>query len=467
MFNKNENENIKLFEISYKEYYLMNRDILYKIKIEKNKENILLLINNYLKIINISNLQTLNKEFNSIQNAYEFLISCFENNIVFINDIKMNKLIKLIFKVSENNKIEIILLYKHTKINFINEIKKSDNLSNNISNNPNNIKLYINITNDSYAYADLDNSFLVFNSINNILYLIYSSINKSMICFDLSKNKKVIEIKNKDYYFTNYRHYLNKNNKRDLIMSLSWENILKIWDTYNWEIILNINKVNILGYLISGCFLYDNNQDLIITSNCNYEGTSEPIKIFDFNGNKIKEINDSKEKTLFIEVYYDEIFSKNFIISCNFNYIKSYNYQNNKLYNKYYDNLNEGHLSAVINKNKENIQLIESCIDGNIRIWDFHSALLLTKIKVSDKYLYGLCLWNEKYLFVGCEDKTIKLIDLLNKKKINSLIGNKNGILTVKKIIHFEYGESLICQGFSNDTIKLLINENNLLYFNL
>ena len=288
-----------------------------------------------------------------------------------------------------------------------------------------------------------------------------------MICFDLSKNKKVIEIKNKDYYFTNYRHYLNKNNKRDLIMSLSWENILKIWDTYNWEIILNINKVNILGYLISGCFLYDNNQDLIITSNCNYEGTSEPIKIFDFNGNKIKEINDSKEKTLFIEVYYDEIFSKNFIISCNFNYIKSYNYQNNKLYNKYYDNLNEGHLSAVINKNKENIQLIESCIDGNIRIWDFHSALLLTKIKVSDKYLYGLCLWNEKYLFVGCEDKTIKLIDLLNKKKINSLIGNKNGILTVKKIIHFEYGESLICQGFSNDTIKLLINENNLLYFNL
>lgn len=282
MFNKNENENIKLFEISYKEYYLMNRDILYKIKIEKNKENILLLINNYLKIINISNLQTLNKEFNSIQNAYEFLISCFENNIVFINDIKMNKLIKLIFKVSENNKIEIILLYKHTKINFINEIKKSDNLSNNISNNPNNIKLYINITNDSYAYADLDNSFLVFNSINNILYLIYSSINKSMICFDLSKNKKVIEIKNKDYYFTNYRHYLNKNNKRDLIMSLSWENILKIWDTYNWEIILNINKVNILGYLISGCFLYDNNQDLIITSNCNYEGTSEPIKIFDF-----------------------------------------------------------------------------------------------------------------------------------------------------------------------------------------
>ena len=246
-------------------------------------------------------------------------------------------------------------------------------------------------------------------------------------------------------------------------MTICWQNNnLKIWNFYNWEIILNIEKVNNLGFLNSCCFLTNNNQSLIITSNCNYEGKSEPIKIYDFNGNKIKEINNSEEKTVFLDTYYDELISKNFIIACNFNHVKSYDYENNKLYHKYYDNLNEGHSSSIINKNNNLIQLIESCIDGTIRIWDFHTGILLNKIKISnDNYLYGLCLWNNKHLFVGCGDKTIKLIDLENNVVIRSLSGYKNGVLTIKKISHYEYGECLVCQGLFNDTIKLIINENN------
>ena len=224
--------------------------------------------------------------------------------------------------------------------------------------------------------------------------------------------------------------------------------------------------MNNLGFLTSGCFLDDNNQILIVVSNCNYEGNSEPIKIFNFNGNIAKEIKDSNEKTIFIDVYYDDILSKIFIISCNFNYIKSYDYRNNTLFNKYYDNQNEGHSSCFINHiNYKKVLLIESCIDGNVRIWDFHSGLLLDRINLGKKYLYGLCLWNEQFLFVGCQDETIKLIDLQNKKICNFLIGSKTPILTIKKIVHPEYGECLLCQGSQNDKIKLLINEENSLYF--
>ena len=285
----------------------------------------------------------------------------------------------------------------------------------------------------------------------------------------MKNHKKIVEIKNfnDDEYITNYKHYLDRNNKRDLIMTLYWRrNNLKIWNIYNWEIILNIEKVNNLGFLNSACFLNDNNKNFIITSNCNYESESEPIKIYDFNGNKMNEIINSKEKTLFIDVYYDELLSKNFIISCNFNYVKSYDFQNNKLYRKYYDNMNEGHHSSIINENENAVQLIESCIDGNIRIWDFHSGYLLKKIRVSENhFLYGLCLWNKKYLYVGCGDSTIKLVDLENKLVIKSLTGYNMEVLTIKKIIHPEYGECIICQGLYIDPIKVLIDENNSLNF--
>ena len=189
------------------------------------------------------------------------------------------------------------------------------------------------------------------------------------------------------------------------------------------------------------------------------------MKLYDFNRNKIKKINHDNDKTLFIDVYYDELHSDIYIIYCSFNYVKSYNYYKNELYHKYYDNDNEGHLSAKIYINKGKTKLIESCIDGNIRIWDFHSGLLLNKIKVAYENLYGLCLWNENHLFVACGGEKIKLVDLKNGIVIKNILGHKMEVLTIKKFIHPLYGECLISQGLSNDKIKLLINNNNYLYY--
>ena len=46
------------------------------------------------------------------------------------------------------------------------------------------------------------------------------------------------------------------------------------------------------------------------------------ILIFDFDGNKIKEINDSKDKTLLIDTFYDKKNEKIYIITSNESYIK-------------------------------------------------------------------------------------------------------------------------------------------------
>ena len=242
-------------------------------------------------------------------------------------------------------------------------------------------------------------------------------------------------------------------------MSISLkDNNLRIWIINNWKCILNLTNINKQGYLESSCFFNYNNNIYIISSNRS-EDNSESIKIFDLNGKKINQINNSNEATEFIDTYYDNILSKYYIITGNFNFSKSYDYENNKIYHKYNDNNSGRYIKSIIIKNNKGIiKLIESCTDGNIRIFNFHSGLLLNKIIINSS-LCGICLWNDNYLFVGCSDKTIKIVELNNGIMIKSLISHSDRVLTIKKIIHSEYGECLISQNLEESEIKLWINE--------
>ena len=85
----------------------------------------------------------------------------------------------------------------------------------NINNPPKNIKLKGNITEDSFAYVILNNTFIVFKSINHIIYLIYCNINNSIICYNLEKEQKINEIKNShEEYITNFKHYFDNEKKK-------------------------------------------------------------------------------------------------------------------------------------------------------------------------------------------------------------------------------------------------------------
>ena len=85
----------------------------------------------------------------------------------------------------------------------------------------------------------------------------------------LPKFQKITEIKNAhNNVTTNFRHYLDVINKRDLILSISaYENNIKLWNINNFECLLNLQNINKGGCLYSACFLNDNNQNYIITSN--------------------------------------------------------------------------------------------------------------------------------------------------------------------------------------------------------
>ena len=71
-----------------------------------------------------------------------------------------------------------------------------------------NLKLFCEVTKNSYGCFDLDNTFEVFNSVNDILMLVYSTKSKSIICYDLGNFCIISEIKNcHNAFITNIRHF--------------------------------------------------------------------------------------------------------------------------------------------------------------------------------------------------------------------------------------------------------------------
>ena len=106
--------------------------------------------------------------------------------------------------------------------------------------NPKNIELLKDLVKDSKIKFDLDNTFCAFKSIYDILYLIYVDKNNSIICYNILDNIKVIEIKKSHINFiTNFRHYLDTTNQRDLVMSISAEDSnIKVWNINNFKCIV-------------------------------------------------------------------------------------------------------------------------------------------------------------------------------------------------------------------------------------
>ena len=278
------------------------------------------------------------------------------------------------------------------------------------------------IVNDAYNYDGVVNAFTAFNSIDSILYVVYATRFKSIIFFNLTESKKIKEITNAhDDKITNFRHIVDEANKTDLVISISCPiNNIKLWDVKNLELLYNFKKIYESSTLKPGCFLKDKKDILIVTSNSNNIDKCKLIKVYDLKGDEIKEINNSKDDTYFIDCYNDNKNNKSYIITINFFDVKSYDYNENNIYKKYSYKFSKVHSCVIINdkdKEKEEVELIESCKDGNVRIFKFHTGELLKRIEVSKNTLFELCLLrNNEFLFVGCGEEIIKLIDIKKEK---------------------------------------------------
>ena len=525
-------------------FILKMKEISHTITLCKTKTGILFISDNYELKLNLKEFLYMNIVFNickTIDDIYKLLIALFKRRKVKIIDIKENQMMTLELTIKnyiddEEQDINLILLYKNQNKDFIindiynkynslqNEMNKVKNDYNRINNKlnktiyeinklkedfskndldlksvassnqselskklfdaePTNLNSVYNLINDSYNIDYLDNTFTLYNSKNDCLYLVYATEHKSIKCYSFGQQKTIKEIKNAhEDYITNFRYCFNKKTDKDMIMSISgWINNIKIWDGNTWDCLLNITNVNNNGYLFSSTFLvikqYNNvniNNNLnhiklneeyfIISSNRNHLGTAEHIKIYDLNGKMLSKFPESNENTCFIDTFCEKekIGNKEnlkyYIITGNTGNVKSYDYINKKLFMKYSEKNNKAdHFCAIIKKIEDIINLIESCADNYIRIWKFHTGELLGKIDCKNGLL-GICIWNSEYLFTGCKDNCIKLIDIKNLKIVKSLSGHNNYVCTIRKIVHPKYGGCIISQSWHNDDIKIWMN---------
>ena len=380
------------------------------------------------------------------------------------------------------------------KINFT---KKKRNRQGNNNENPPHFTFCQNLALDSFMDLGTDNTFVVFNSLDNIFYLIYSNQNKSIISYDIVNNKKKIKIKNAHkQYITGFEHHLDiqNNKKRDLILSMSAkENNIKIWIASNFECILELKRNNKNKLLNLACFLSFNNKTYIVRSGNN----TEPIKVYDLNNNndpnlpikEIQNINNSEYNTHFLYVHYKNLNNKDnnnnyksinkndikndkknkngkddnnninineiYILAINDKIIRSYDYNSNSLYNTYYSKTKQ----RINNISFNGDNLIGLCYGGIIQIWNFSNPELTNEINICKSPLFGICLWDEDYLCFG-HLKNIKIINLDNKKVFSLDSSHNKDVICIKKINHPIFGECLISQGDQNGVIKLWRKQN-------
>ena len=442
--------------INLNEYTLIKDGKSHKILIQQSDYRIIIESRQYH--LKINSLQEFFKSsghmFKSFKELYLYIIDLFDRNKAYISSVT-NNFMKIILGTFEE-KIELNLYFNNLIPDYISTPK--------------------NLTYDAFTYYNYANSFLIFNSVvNDRLYLVYTTQDKSIKVYDVLDEVQILEILDStedNKQITNFRHFYDEFNKRDLIISIvGIKNNIKVWDALDWECIANIKDIYREGNIYSAILLNNFKDDniFIITSNCTLFKNSQPLKIYDLKGNFIKEIPDSNGKTFFLDLFHDIRHSKIYIISVNKEFVKSFDFSSNECYKKYDDKSQEKKInfdgyfySSVVNYFDDNnmIQLIVSGDDGFIRIWDFHEGNLIKKIETDKNCIFSLCLWNENYLFASSEDAKIKLIDLKAGVIIKELKGHNKMVCSLKKIIHKKLGECLVSQGFRKDQILIWFNKN-------
>ena len=133
-------------------------------------------------------------------------------------------------------------------------------------------KKYIEIKSLNFEYlTDISKmsylAFCIFESINNILYLVYYDYKETLCFYNILDDKIIFKIKlkknGKKFFIVKIKHYLDNNNKRDLLLTIIKREI-KIWNINNFECVFNLSKDCFLFHNLSACLLFDKNEIYII-----------------------------------------------------------------------------------------------------------------------------------------------------------------------------------------------------------
>ena len=317
------------------------------------------------------------------------------------------------------------------------------NLTNKFINDPNELVFKQDICSNSHKTNSIDRVFCAFKSFNGEPLVVWGSTSLNIEFYDCNKDKivKTIFQAHKQTIFS-CRHYPDVRLRKDYIITSSNDRSVKVWDITKDNYDLYISNVH------NGYYIYSVSLLCHIHKETNYIITScpnEKMKVWDFSGAYLRNFGQSNESTYFIDIFYNKIQKKYFVINANSNDVKSYHFETGDLYQKYKGTPQTWHMSAVVNDVNDIFVLIESDGNGTIRIWNFDTAELLKSINSTNSInLRGICLWNDRYLFAAGNDSQVKLFDLEEGKFVKTFTGHTSTVCTLEKIMQPKYGGCLI-----------------------
>ena len=274
--------------------------------------------------------------------------------------------------------------------------------------------------------------------------------------FSLINQEKIKSVPGHKNSIRTIRYFMNNKNQNEYLISGDEDKKVIIWEiTNNYNINFNIKQIIDTKYkkYIYSCLLIfpDNIDDIyIITSSYNESENLEDsaTKVYSLNNNNslIKYIN----KTNNIPVYYllpwnNKNDNKLYIIQFSYEKIVINNLLEDELYSELTYEPETDHFSGFIFSKDNKDYLCSSSSNGFINVWDLYVKKVSNTFNIYGCKLAHIIQWNAKYFIIAeRENKMIKIID--TEKNVISEIKSehKSELISVKKILHPIYGESLL-----------------------
>jgi WD40 repeat protein len=308
---------------------------------------------------------------------------------------------------------------------------------------------------------NLDNLFTVFNSKDNKNVLVYPKGERQVDVYDIDDDASLRSFQAFDENINQCRYFYDPIFNRDLIISAG-DNAVKVWSINNFKKLVDIEKVYKSKSEISSVLVLSHEtarKNYIVVSD--YSINMNPIKIYDFNGDKLRHIDVNLTVT-YLTYHYDKEDKNYYLICCSGNdasCIRRYDFETGKLVKEYTKNVKDlSYTSLYIREFNKSTQIVASDSKGYITVWYYHSGVvekLIDILKGID--IKGICQWDERIVCVGTLDN-IDLIDVQEGKLLTKLKSNDGWVVNVKKFKSSVYGESLV--SLSEDgKIKLWVNK--------
>ena len=445
-----------------------------KNEVNKNKDDENMNKNLKKEIINLKNIvdnqnnnfhNSFTKQNISIQNLSENL-SSFKKSIEESNEIieeiqeaqdklssenvDINKKINEI-KLDNKNNIQKLLEENETMKKKVVELTNNYNLLNkkieelkNENLIPTDFKFSKTISTDIFKRNFYSNRACIFISLDNKVYIAFGENSLNLEGYDIDEQEKfTIFEKLHEEFFDSVRHYYDKENDRDLLITASLDSHVKVINFMREESekIIDLNFQSKNKVIINTAYFI--NDTILIPFSSNTAGT---IKFYNMNAEFISELEQNLGFILALNVYYEEKSKNNYVLIANTVGVFSYNMEKSSI-NKFIPKMtleekkNNGFDEPFVVKNRNKLLLLGPCFYyPYLYIWDFINGELIKKVETTSG-ISDMCLWNDTYAFAGLvksEKNNFILINIKNGEIVKSFKTEANNSCAGIRIIKHE-----------------------------